>query len=134
MWMGPCYALRVCLQKLNHRGWKDLWPDGDLHKQCRDLLGNLALLPDYVNESLNSVGLMEDMMVKYKAGTVHFLSTNELTHKDWEMEDLLARHAKMISAIALRLDLPTQRLDRHLPKLSMNARGDQKLENFKKWQ
>ena len=71
---------------------------------------------------------------KIQAGTVQFLSTNELTHKDWEVEDLLARHEKMISATALRLDLPTQRLDRHLPKLSANARGDQKLENFKKWQ
>ena len=120
------------MQKLITRAWKDLWPNEELHKDCRHLLGNLALLPDIVNESVGNSALMGQLMPAYNEGTVHFLSTSELTVHDWDIEHLLARHEKIITAIAQRYDLPVSRFAHRLPQLSSTARGE-KVTNTNKW-
>lgn len=122
------------MQKLTGRAWTETWSNEDWHKQCRHLLGNLALLPDRVNESLGNSADMEQMMEAYNEGPVAFLSTSELTVEPWKIEDLLTRHKKIVTAIALRFNLPQARLARKLPQLCETARGDDKLSNTTKWQ
>ena len=122
------------MQKLAGRAWTDTWSNEEWHKQCKHLLGNLALLPDRVNESLGNSADMEQMKQAYNGGPVEFLSTNELTVEPWMIEDLLARHKKIVTAIAVRFDLPQTRLARKLPQLCKTATGDDKLTNTTKWQ
>ena len=55
--------------------------------------------------------------------------TSELTPDDWNIDRLIERHKKIMYALALRLALPTTRLEAHLP----NKSDDDSLENTGKW-
>lgn len=77
---------------------------------------------------------MQQMMAAYNEGTLHFLSTSNLTVEDWTIERLLTRHKKVVEAIALRFNLPTGSLAQHLPQLSTNDKGEEELEHTEKWQ
>lgn len=116
-------------QVLKVSGWRSLWPDTTMHQQARHMLGNLALLPASVNVSLGNKALMRETVAAYVQGPVHFISTSELTPDDWNIDRLIERHKKIMYALALRLALPTTRLEAHLP----NKSDDDSLENTGKW-
>lgn len=118
------------MQILKGPGWHNLWPDTDMHQGVRHMLGNLALLPDPVNASLSNTALMRETVAAHARGPVQFISTNELTSDDWEIDRFLARHKKIMFSLATRLALPTSRLEAHLPKKS---RDDNSLQIPRKW-
>jgi len=74
------------VQVLTYSDWRQLWPDKDMHLQIRHMLGNLALLPDFVNSSLGNRSLMAETVAAYSEGPVQFISTSELTPEDWDID------------------------------------------------
>lgn len=97
------------------------------------MLGNLTLLPDDVNMSLGNKGLVSDTLAAHKQGPVPFICTSELTEADWEIEAFVARHDRMVKALARRFGLPASRMLEKLPRVCTTpVTGAQKLENTNK--